>query len=386
MEAKAFKRRDTVARKFREAVGDKAVNPYGYHPVNDEDIQAMTDKARKAVAEFNQATAALPAAQAALDEAKGTVLGAQSAARQADRTATAARAATEVAEAGYRQAEERVELGRKEISAFVNAAYRGDTVALLNSIMESDSPSDLVNRIGYLDHVASVRSRALAELTVARAEAKRRNDAAAAERVTAERAAASVRAIIGQRAAASAAVEAERGAVLAQYNQLKAESARLAAELRAAANSGGGGTRAVPSGGSGGYLRMPVSGRKSSNYGMRFDPYYKVSQLHAGTDFAAAGGSPIVAAADGRVVRTGWAGGYGNYTCILHGNYQRRGMSTCYGHQSAILVSVGQHVGRGQVIGRVGSTGASTGNHLHFEVRLDGSPVDPLPWLPSCLC
>ena len=84
--------------------------------------------------------------------------------------------------------------------------------------------------------------------------------------------------------------------------------------------------------------------------------------------------------------RAGWNGGYGNYTCIYHGTYQGKGFATCYAHQSAILVRAGQQVRQGQVIGRVGTTGASTGNHLHFEVRLDGDPVDPLPWLPSCLC
>jgi murein DD-endopeptidase MepM/ murein hydrolase activator NlpD len=86
------------------------------------------------------------------------------------------------------------------------------------------------------------------------------------------------------------------------------------------------------------------------------------------------------------VVRAGPAGGNGNYTCVSHGLYQGQNLSTCYGHQSAILVSVGQSVHHGQLIGRVGSTGASTGSHLHFEVRLNGSPVQPLNWLPACLC
>lgn len=131
---------------------------------------------------------------------------------------------------------------------------------------------------------------------------------------------------------------------------------------------------------------MPVHGWKSSNYGMRFDPVYKVYQLHAGIDVAAGGGQPIVAAADGKVVRAGWAGGNGNYTCISHGIYQGKGLATCYGHQSQILVHVGQTVRRGELIGRVGTTGASTGNHLHFEVRLNGSPIQPLTWLPGCLC
>jgi murein DD-endopeptidase MepM/ murein hydrolase activator NlpD len=97
---------------------------------------------------------------------------------------------------------------------------------------------------------------------------------------------------------------------------------------------------------------MPVVGWKSSDFGERYDPYYRVWQLHAGTDFAAPGGSPIRAAAAGRVIQAGWNGGYGNYTCISHGRLQGRGFSTCYGHQSAILVHIGERVSRGEVIGR----------------------------------
>ena len=119
---------------------------------------------------------------------------------------------------------------------------------------------------------------------------------------------------------------------------------------------------------------------------MRYDPYYKTWQLHAGVDLAAPEGSPIYAAGDGQVVQAGWSGGYGNYTCLYHGQYQGKGLSTCYGHQSAILVHVGQAVHRGDLIGRVGTTGASTGDHLHFEVRVNGTPVQPLDWLNACLC
>lgn len=185
----------------------------------------------------------------------------------------------------------------------------------------------------------------------------------------------------------------ERGAVLARYQDLKAESDRIAAELRAAASragsSGGGGGSsrpAQPPSGGGAFFQMPTAGWKSSDFGMRYDPYYHVSQLHAGVDIAAPSGQAIYAAGDGRVVTAGWSGGYGNYTCISHGQYQGSDLATCYGHQSAILVSVGQSVRRGQLIGRVGSTGASTGSHLHFEVRRGGDPVNPLPWLPSCFC
>jgi murein DD-endopeptidase MepM/ murein hydrolase activator NlpD len=131
----------------------------------------------------------------------------------------------------------------------------------------------------------------------------------------------------------------------------------------------------------GGKLRRPVSGPITSPFGNRFDPYYHVWQLHAGVDIGAATGTPIVAAAGGRVTQAGWFGGYGNYTCIDHGQFDGQRLSTCYGHQQRIMVTPGQQVNAGQVIGLVGNTGASTGPHLHFEVRLGGRPVDPLPWI-----
>ena len=157
-----------------------------------------------------------------------------------------------------------------------------------------------------------------------------------------------------------------------------AAAKRIAAQLRGQS----GGVANLHSG----HFLTPVHGWKSSDFGWRFDPYYKVWQLHAGVDLAAAGGTPIYAAGDGKVVQAGWSGGYGNYTCIYHGQYQGKGLSTCYGHQSAILVHVGQQVHRGDVIGRVGTTGASTGDHLHFEVRVNGTPVQPLDYLNGCLC
>jgi murein DD-endopeptidase MepM/ murein hydrolase activator NlpD len=189
-----------------------------------------------------------------------------------------------------------------------------------------------------------------------------------------------VTALVAQREQALQVAEQERAANEARMRELQAESDKIAAEIRAMAAGGGQTVR------DGARLPMPVKGWKSSDFGMRYDPFYNVWQLHAGADFAAPAGSPIWAAASGNVFRAGWNGGYGNYTCVYHGTYQGKGFATCYAHQSAILVRAGQMVRQGQVIGRVGTTGASTGNHLHFEVRLDGAPVDPVPWLPGCLC
>lgn len=125
----------------------------------------------------------------------------------------------------------------------------------------------------------------------------------------------------------------------------------------------------------------PVRGRKSSDFGMRYDPVYHRSQLHAGTDFAAPSGTPIWSAMNGTVVQAGSNGGYGNYTKVFHGNYRNVPLYTAYAHQSRIGVRKGQNVKQGQTIGNVGSTGASTGPHLHFEVRRGSIPVNPLNWI-----
>jgi murein DD-endopeptidase MepM/ murein hydrolase activator NlpD len=129
-----------------------------------------------------------------------------------------------------------------------------------------------------------------------------------------------------------------------------------------------------------GYFTFPIPGAPITQpFGPNRDPFTGAPGFHPGIDFGAREGTPIDAAGDGTVVFAGEESGYGNYTCINHGS----NVATCYGHQSDILVQVGEHVLRGQVIGLVGSTGYSTGPHLHFEVRVNGTPVDPLPWLTN---
>jgi murein DD-endopeptidase MepM/ murein hydrolase activator NlpD len=118
----------------------------------------------------------------------------------------------------------------------------------------------------------------------------------------------------------------------------------------------------------------------TSGFGVRSDPFHAGAAMHPGIDLAGAYGTPIYATADGTVLRAGWNnGGYGNLVEIDHG----RGITTRYGHMSAILVQAGDHITRGQQVGRMGSTGRSTGNHLHYEVRIDGRAVNPIPFMKS---
>jgi murein DD-endopeptidase MepM/ murein hydrolase activator NlpD len=133
------------------------------------------------------------------------------------------------------------------------------------------------------------------------------------------------------------------------------------------------GSMSVPS------LKPVANLQFTSFYGVRSDPFRGTAAMHAGVDIPGPVGTPIYATADGIVGRTGWVGGYGNLVELEHG----QGLETRYGHLSKILVAQGQRVKRGDVIALMGSTGRSTGSHLHYEVRMDGRAVNPIPYLDT---
>lgn len=125
---------------------------------------------------------------------------------------------------------------------------------------------------------------------------------------------------------------------------------------------------------------MPVKGyRYTSGFGYRYDPFNGGTAMHAGVDMAGASGEPIYASADGVVQQAGRSGGYGNLVELSHG----KGIDTRYAHLSSIAVKPGERVRQGQLIGKMGSTGRSTGTHLHFEIRVDGRAVNPRPFLDA---
>jgi murein DD-endopeptidase MepM/ murein hydrolase activator NlpD len=163
-------------------------------------------------------------------------------------------------------------------------------------------------------------------------------------------------------------LSAEDRADAEEIDALQAASQALATRIRAAQSQSTPGTDQTPSSAG---LIWPVQGPVTSPFGWRW------GRMHEGIDIGVPYGTPIHAAASGTIIYCGWESGYGNLTVIDHGN----NLATAYGHQSSIAVGCGQQVSQGQVIGYVGSTGHSTGPHLHFEVRVNGAPVDPMGYL-----
>jgi len=236
------------------------------------------------------------------------------------------------------------------------------------------------------------RSAAREEAEAARADDARQVDALESERdrigELLRQRAAEARAA-ARRAARQAAREAARAAAAAreaareEARQNAREAARERAErhAEAAERARERVSRAAPTRVSTSALAQPVDGYVTSSYGMRLHPVYRRWSLHDGTDFGAACGTPIRAAASGTVVEAYSHSAYGNRVIIDHGYQRGVGLATAYNHMSSYSTSAGQQVQRGEVIGYVGSTGYSTGCHLHFMVFENGSTVNPMNWL-----
>ena len=169
-----------------------------------------------------------------------------------------------------------------------------------------------------------------------------------------------------------AQVEEEKKQVESVLAEMEALASQIAAKIRAEQAKS---NRPLPSGSTKGMLwHVPGYYYVSSPFGWRIHPLFNIRSFHNGIDIPAPTGTEVVAPLDGRIISTGWLGGYGNHISIDHGG----GLSTLYAHLSSILVREGQEVKKGQVIGRIGSTGWSTGPHLHFTVMINGEPVNPM--------
>ena len=371
-------------------------------------LEGASQEVQEAGQTLAETEALLPGAEEAVSVAEGRVAAAETVAAQAREEADAALEALEEAQAAYDEAADAVEEARESRADMFTATYRGVELLTVDAVLASEDTSQALDRLTYLEFMIEGKNTAVEDVTLARREASNAENAATvAEREAAEAEAeaeqaladaetrydeavaaqAEVERLVNERQEALAVAEDAEAEAQAEYDRLQRESEALAERLREAdssppANGGGSSGGGSSGGGSGSGFVVPVSGWKSSDFGWRTHPIYGTQRFHSGTDFAAGHGATIHAADSGTVVYAGWNGGYGMLTCINHGG----GVTSCYAHQSSIWVSTGQHVSRDQGIGAVGSTGASTGAHLHFEVRRGGEPVNPLPYLPPCLC
>jgi murein DD-endopeptidase MepM/ murein hydrolase activator NlpD len=283
----------------------------------------------------------------------------------------------------HRVAEER--LNRRLV-----AIYQSDAPDTVEVVLTATSLAEVLDQLDYMHDVgrqdlriatdvrrAKIAMRRTRARTVTTRKQVAATTAAVEVRVDEQRAVRD-RLVADQTALASARADRHRSLVAVRSQEatdrkhvenLQAESAQLMARIQAAqARSSTGGTPTVRS--SSGFI-WPASGVVTSGFGWRW------GRMHEGLDIAASYGAPISAASSGTVIYAGWMGGYGNLVVIDHGG----GLATAYGHQSSIAVSSGSQVSQGQTIGYVGSTGHSTGPHLHFEVRVNGAAVDPMGYL-----
>ncbi|MGH2399825.1 MAG: murein hydrolase activator EnvC family protein, partial [bacterium] len=168
-----------------------------------------------------------------------------------------------------------------------------------------------------------------------------------------------------------ARLQRERVAYERMVQELQEDSRQIEVLIQRVQSSGGQASMAIARRLAG--FIWPARGVFTSPFGMRRHPIFRIRRMHTGQDIAAPYGTPVQAAAEGQVIYTGWFGGYGKIVVIDHG----QGISSLYAHLSSILTRDGAHVRRAQTIGRVGSTGYSTGPHVHFEVRVNGRPINP---------
>jgi murein DD-endopeptidase MepM/ murein hydrolase activator NlpD len=265
------------------------------------------------------------------------------------------------------------------------AIYQSGNLTTVDVLLDSSNFSELVTRLDYARELAAQderiaesvgRAKDRIQLQQANTTVTRKKIFAVAQAVAARtqqtravrnQLVARENALAGTRAERRenlASVQKEKAEYLHEVEALAAVSASLASRIQSSQSS----SQVVPSSSG---LIWPVSGPVTSGYGWRW------GRMHEGIDIAVPAGTPVSAAASGRVIYAGWMGGYGNLVVIDHG----AGLATAYGHNSSIAAGSGSSVSQGQTIAYAGSTGHSTGPHVHFEVRVNGSAVDPLGYL-----
>lgn len=371
----------------------------------DDELRTLRDQVSEASAEeaelldrldvFRVRKRALDARVGQVDSQVGAVQAEASAAEAALEKVQAefVRAQTQLALENEALAGEHQKLRDRAVAAYIANPSSNATELMLRAT----TMREIAATAGYLHAVVELQTDAVRRYTARRdttdalrASVETQKDAARRQRDVVVNRLSDLEALLAEQQAVRsqvAADEAEHAQLLEEVRQRKGEFEAQIDALRAESNMVSvllrgvqAGVAAPPAGS--GVLVPPIAGAPvTSMFGPRVHPIFGTLRMHDGVDFGAADGVPVRSAAAGTVVSAGVRGGYGNATIIDHGG----GVATLYAHQSSMLVTAGMVVTAGQVIGAVGSTGFSTGPHLHFEVRVTGVPVDPLPHLSLSL-
>lgn len=340
-----------------------------------EELQALRDR-----------KAPIDARVAELDGAMGAVL-----ARLAPLEAEVARisAALEDAQRQFLARQAEFEAAKAEFDGSAAQIYRSARRGVTYDYVAAARPENLVQGSKYLDEVNAKQRLTVRHIVELRDAVDAQRKDIAQKKTDAEAAAAEVAKLRDEVARLRAEIEPARAqaatevkneeSLIASLRSQKQQWEREWAELQAVSDSIAAQLRLNPTPGSpaGSCEFRPVPGQIVSGFGLRQDPLGSGTGNHAGLDIAAPSGTPIRACRGGKVIISGWQGGYGQAVVVDHGG----GMATLYAHQSRLGVGVGETVLPGEVIGYVGSTGQSTGPHLHFEVRISGTPVNPTSYL-----
>lgn len=362
-----------------------------------QDLQGQIDSSRLEQENWQQViedvSAKLKQIQADLDAANARLQSIQT--KQAEINAQIAQTQNEIV-----KMEAYLKTRQDVLNRRVRAIYMHGQLNYLEVILGANSFSDFANRVELLKRVIRSDYNLILEIQKQKAaieakkaqleEDKRQLDALAAEAEKTRQEIAKKKAeqqkvldAAKSNKAAAAQMEQDLNAQLASVRNLiqqrlaAAEAARQAAQQQAASDDEGGGGSDDNYVQGTGAMGWPCSGPITSPFGYRTHPIFGTTIFHAGIDIGVDYGTPIHAADSGVVVYSGWISGYGNAVIIDHGG----GISTLYGHNQSLAVSEGQSVSKGSVIAYAGSTGNSTGPHLHFEVDVNGSPVNPMGYL-----
>jgi murein DD-endopeptidase MepM/ murein hydrolase activator NlpD len=353
------------------------------------DIAASNAQEGVLTSQLSAVIAELESAQAAVDDAEAAVgvLEAELTSARSQLDQLTARLAAQTRRLERLQAE--YEKAVSILEARVRAAYIDEPPDMLSFLVSASSFDEVVDNVEFLNSIGRQDKRIARQVERARTRtaaerratiATRREQAATVSVISArtDEARTARDRLAGERDRLATVEDLKQSALtntretreeyLHEVDSLLAQSAALAERIRGAQDESGSTGSGEPS--AAGFM-WPCDGVVVSGFGMRW------GRMHEGIDIGCAYGTPNRAAAAGTVIYAGWLGGYGNLVVVDHGN----GLSTAYAHASSILVSVGQSVSQGQTVSLVGSTGNSSGPHLHFEVRVNGVAVDPMPYL-----